>query len=222
VSVEYLKTNPIGLIFTFFLHFIYYHELGHILQHTGSNISFNESLIFGLTNNESIKSHLKEFDADMFAGKCVGVRLVRYEALNRLNGQLNIEAFEALCSLVLAGIIIFFFKSSTANSEIYYEEKSHPHAFVRSLYTGSIFMSFVTQSSDELRGLDKYRIADNANLILEKMIELDSPGEWQNISKTIEAGSPDMLAYCEYLQEQSGIRSDITLANYFKAPNLRY
>jgi hypothetical protein len=112
------------------LHFTLYHEMAHLVQNS-------KYLSNGLTESPQTNGlydetkHLLELDADQFSSLYVAAHIQLY--LNEIDDSLkkNPELEEHVLAISIAALMLHLLSFSSASEELYYKERSHPHASIR-------------------------------------------------------------------------------------------
>lgn len=109
--------------------FFFYHELGHLIQRSSS--IFNKMMeVTSSKNAYSKEQHIREADADMFAG----IQLAR-QILNKYDKfteqDKNIDVLTDFASFVAAGAGLFMLMFNSFSEAMYTKQNSHPHSMVR-------------------------------------------------------------------------------------------
>lgn len=129
------------LMFQLCTQFTFYHELAHLIQKSPYlSLGLNEQY---RNDDYHFLKHLLEFDADLHGANRIGFHVINYWEKVNSNYKTK-ENFEKLLSASLASIfcyITLFFESFS--NEIYYYEKSHPHALIRMTYIMATFVDAI-------------------------------------------------------------------------------
>lgn len=119
------------LFVTAFL-YIFYHESAHLLQKS-ANGNPGRTTECGVGKPFNIQDHVYELDADLFAA----IRLVEhieYNWTNKFGEELRTqEVLEKLIVVSAMGPAVFKLLFIEFSQEIYYEQKTHPHSFIRTI-----------------------------------------------------------------------------------------
>lgn len=137
--------SPSYLITQFSLLFIYYHELGHILQ----NIP-NSSLINEKCENEEYDKlrHIREFDADIFSAEKLAMHINEYWLKHCSVEQF--EDLEILLAIGISGVFDFIVHTFNLTTSFYTAKSTHPHPTIRVSYIIEfIMMAIVKIHSDK-------------------------------------------------------------------------
>ena len=128
--------NPLNItFFQFFSLFVYYHEYAHLVQRAPQAF-YDISEEFGnvLTAGEALEKHKREFDADWFAATNLAMHMTQF--FKDADGNFNAtpEEVQNIAAIGLASILCYFIKSAGTVPNLYLQEKSHAHRYVRLSY----------------------------------------------------------------------------------------
>lgn len=126
--------------------FTYYHECAHLIQFskTYKEITLQEREENTVQTN--LKSnHLLEINADSYASLAIASHILQY--LDKSFGK-DISKEKAISSLkIFSACLLSYITSFSANNEeIYFEEKSHPHPFIRIFNIMLNILNYLNQS----------------------------------------------------------------------------
>jgi hypothetical protein len=129
------------------IYYLFYHELAHVLQSFDIKnlITFDFQEQYSNDKLFNIKSHIYEFDADLFGSSMSTYRLI--EDIKNNNNQFDVfPFFNSLTALLftVSNLIIIF--SGNSFQEIYYKEKSHPHPIIRIIKCNEQILSFASKN----------------------------------------------------------------------------
>ncbi len=156
-AAENLK--PDYFITQFTLLFIYYHELGHILQKDGI-VEITNELYEPVTEFNPI-NHLKEFDADLFAAQKVAIHVVEYWKHNVKDFN-DYESLQLLLSIAVSGLINFIVHTFNLSTDFYLQENKHPHPIIRISYIIEFIAVVVQQLDPAIIKVDMQKIVNDA------------------------------------------------------------
>lgn len=110
--------------------YIFYHEIGHLLQINYSDESGNYSMKeeYDYKQTFNIKNHIYELDSDHFGICIASAMLLDYFMDNKIVEQMLIMNLTALFLFLISNVFLEF---SNFSEEIYYKEFSHPHPAIR-------------------------------------------------------------------------------------------
>lgn len=189
--------------------FLYYHESAHLIQ-----LQYVEGFTFleirGNSDQFSIKNHVKETDADMFASVLMVKHIAKY--WNKLDEhQKTLDNYYSLLAFSIIGSTFILLLFENFDNEIYYENKKHPHGFIR------YFISFNTMIDFSEIELNNKRVELNKEEATEKCLDFfDSffaaltSNEKLNKLKDSVKDLSKVVKYCKRLQEL--ISKDSSLA----------
>ncbi|MFH7012385.1 hypothetical protein ACHRV5_10960 [Flavobacterium sp. FlaQc-52] len=136
--------NPINvLMYQQVQHSTFYHELGHLIQQSEELQNWMQET--STSNNFSLTRHKLELDADSFSALSLAAHIQQY-GFKIFGEKIDSEKMELLVELFSATVLLYFLTFSSATREIYYEESSHPHAFVRIINVLLIISDYLGQS----------------------------------------------------------------------------
>lgn len=130
--------TPGLLLFQIVLQYLFYHEVGHLIQYTAEsdivNLEFL-NLSEELSQEEIMIRHMREMDADWFAAYNLALHIKQMSGNGNNNEEaVDIPAFNDFVALVLSGVYVYFIRQSPHDQAIYYREKTHPHPSIRLSY----------------------------------------------------------------------------------------
>jgi hypothetical protein len=127
-----LDTKYNVLIYQNIVHFVFYHELGHLIQFTGlsnlNNLFLQEQLINTSTFN--LTKHLAEIDADEFSAIHMASHISQYFSKYK-NIKNSAKLLNDILVLMVASIILYILLLPSNKIDLYYKKKSHPHPIIR-------------------------------------------------------------------------------------------
>ena len=124
-------------------HFVFYHELAHLIQFNDlKQNALQEALIN--TDNFNFSKHISEMDADEFAGVSMASHISQYfekykdeEGAGRLLNNLVV--------LVVSSIILYILSFPSNRAPIYYKQGTHPHPVIRVLSVAFTIISHLKE-----------------------------------------------------------------------------
>jgi hypothetical protein len=133
------QVSPTVFMFQMLSLFLLYHETGHLIQQQEDAHGKEAYVEFmdeqPLSTEEVRVRHMREFDADWFAGQQLALHIKQCaEDVSGAGRPLDSEILKLVGSLAVAAIYMYFLYSSGERSELYFEEYSHPHPGVRLSY----------------------------------------------------------------------------------------
>ncbi len=222
---EYEKTfglvpfNTASFLFMIFSRFIFFHELGHLLQSTKYPLRyFNEKLVDG-ENDITFKQQLREFDADYIASFQIVIQTLAFyrESLSN-NKELGKDALRQCFAIGLAAMYVFFVKMSGYQPTIYFEGKSHPHPLVRLFYISEIVKNVVV-ANEGFKGTYFDNIFEEVRILAYRILR-SNKDEIDNSEKIIIENVRGIIAYADRLHTNA--RKDNNLAlNFFLSQNAK-
>jgi hypothetical protein len=135
-----LDTPAYYLMFQACTMFIYYHELGHIIQFSGAERKKFQEKRMAAAGNFNILDHASEFDSDEFATNFT-FEHIKYYWEKIPAEKRSLEATEALLTInIVALFILFDLIAGKISLPLYYEESDHPHEVIRITAMVGIFL----------------------------------------------------------------------------------
>lgn len=136
---EAQRVSPTIFMFQMLSLFLLYHETGHLIQQKeegGGTEAYVEFLGEDVLRPEEVRiRHMREMDADWFAGEQMALHIKKFtQNLSGAGRPIDPQALRLVTSLALAAVYMYFVFSSTDHPELYLEEHSHPHPLVRLCY----------------------------------------------------------------------------------------
>lgn len=124
-------------------HFVFYHELGHLIQFTGHE---KKSLQEQLKNRGdfNLLSHLTEMDADEFAGISMASHISQYFSKYREIKNSD-RLLNNLIVLTVSSIILYILSFPSNRFPLYFKEKTHPHPVIRVLSVAFTIISHLKE-----------------------------------------------------------------------------
>jgi len=141
--------NPVNILaFQICTQFTYYHELAHLFQLSGKNIDIK----LQEKNNKEIEKcfdktkHILEINADTYAAIAVTTHIEQY-IIKTFKEEVTID--NTMETFVFFGccLLNYILNFSAKPEDIYFEEHTHPHSFIRQLNTVLNIVNHLQQSS---------------------------------------------------------------------------
>lgn len=129
--------NAESLVFRFITFFVFFHELGHLIQFkNGSSEVEQKEEKYNLTNSNSYSelAHLMEIDADLFAAQNLANFIIHswLQLPSELKSTLTIDT---LIALGTASIFLLLFELNDRSwPDMYFFSFCHPHPTIRISY----------------------------------------------------------------------------------------
>ncbi|MBS9775013.1 MAG: hypothetical protein KGV59_07670 [Tenacibaculum sp.] len=125
-----IEVNLLGYQVT--TQFTFYHELAHLIQFTNFNNEIELQERLRETEEYCPVRHKLEINADTFASITISTHITQYcERIFQENlSQIKVEETIIITCSYLFNYLNSF---SSSNEQIYFEEKTHPHPFFRTL-----------------------------------------------------------------------------------------
>jgi hypothetical protein len=154
-----LRRYPSSAMTQFLWQYLFYHEVGHLVQYTAHQEFDRTEFNFDVDNGiDSFNSHLKEFDADWFAAYHLALHI--QQLIEEYPDRTAAKSVAAdIASVVVAAIYVFFIDRSAAGSGFFLERHTHPHATVRFgymvLFVLENLANFSSYQTDRMEVLQK-------------------------------------------------------------------
>ena len=131
VNIEqFIDLSANDLVYQTSIQFIYFHELGHIIQNSNVPCLISEENKVNISRLNIIKSHVMETDSDIFSANLVADHIIGF--WNRQDqSECFVETLEDIVSLCLVGIFLTFDYLSNGIRPFYLLETTHPHEVCR-------------------------------------------------------------------------------------------
>lgn len=119
-----------GLGFQVATQFAYYHELAHLIQFSKKGEKFSLQEMYNTTSTFDIREHKLEINADTYAAIAITSHIQQY--LEKTFGDsLTVEKAQNTFVLIGACLLNHISRFSGNNIDIYFDNYSHPHPFLR-------------------------------------------------------------------------------------------
>ncbi|HMO60767.1 MAG: hypothetical protein QM725_07420 [Lacibacter sp.] len=123
------------ILFQFVMLYIFYHEVGHLIQRTGDDPDYLEFITGPVLGNSSKERHMREHDADWFAASQMAFHVIESVKTGTPESPvIDPDELATATELALAGIYTYYIRQAEGSPELYFSEKSHPHPAVRICY----------------------------------------------------------------------------------------
>jgi len=181
--------------------FVYYHELGHIIQFSGAEKRIvEEKRAKAFAKKFNILDHAEEFDSDEFAINLTFEQL-KYHWEKTISENKSSEALEGFLTInVVALFILFDLLSGGVTLPLYYEKYDHPHDVIRIIAIIGIFMDKFDNYIDTKKSGNKILIRTFE--ILKNILV-----ENQSVDKFLAAIRSDRTKIAEYSEKILHVRS---------------
>ncbi|WP_336959206.1 hypothetical protein [Chryseobacterium contaminans] len=212
-----LDNPPSGLSFQIATQFTYYHELGHLMQLTkplDKALALEERPLDNSTYN--IENHKLEINADTYASIAIASHIQQY-AENIFGKDIDNLKIESLIKILLSSLLNYIASFSDDLSNVYLDEKSHPHPFIRMFSIGLNVIHYLNQSPFLL----EKNIKLNANQLNKDVFDFYEQLEKNNIYTTNFGTALDIVFDIrEDIIKYLGELIDFNLINYNNALEL--
>jgi hypothetical protein len=183
------------------LMFCYYHEIAHIVQITHNcERTFTENREQLVASTFHIDDHIAEIDSDEMAANHIFDQIMGLWRLAPFSK--NQESFEMFLANMLAGIYLLFYVLSGERIEkIYYEEKEHPHNYLRLVkITGILLERAKTAKLTSEINLERNRIL---NLCFEVVRSVTDESVYDHFKNTLRDEQSHFKQYFEKIITES-------------------
>lgn len=124
---ELIGTDIRTLMFEFSIHFTFYHEMAHLIQHSEFLESSMMEVYLG-HDNYLEKRHLLELDADTFSSLCVTAHILD---LFETNFDKDIVKFCDLLKVLMSTGLNYILSFNSNKQPFYLYKSTHPHPAIR-------------------------------------------------------------------------------------------
>jgi hypothetical protein len=131
--------TPEYFLFQFSTLFLFFHEVGHLIQQQMEGpgaepyVEFLEETILDL--DKVRVRHMREFDTDWFGGQQLSFYIKQFAIdLSPVGRAIDREILKMVGSLAVATVYMYFVDRSEGAVDLYFEERTHPHPWVRLNY----------------------------------------------------------------------------------------
>lgn len=194
-------------------HFVFYHELGHLIQFNNINQkALKEDLIN--SGNFNFNKHLGEMDADEFAGVSMASHISQYfEKYKDVEGADRL--LRNLLVLVLSSLILYILSFPSNRVPIYYKKGTHPHPVIRVLsvaFTITNHLKELLLKHNIEINLDHVEIFKEA-LSVSQIIETEQWGSalCTLFNDNVENNYDEIWAYIKEMQDERTNRKDMAI-----------
>jgi len=178
--------EPGMLLFQFITIYIFYHEVGHLIQQTEKKKLKNAGKLEEPDDNyiefldDDVKAarskdrHMLELDADWFAATGMAPHIIKFSKETFKKGVIDCQELEDVASLMLSAIYSYQVTRMNRYKKIYYQEHDHPHPSVRVAYLVKFILdqcSLTLKEEDVIIAFDERRVLENAIKISEVLLK---------------------------------------------------
>lgn len=184
--------------------FTYYHERGHLIQHSpylSSGLNEKSAGTVGKTFDPT--RHLLEFDADYHAAHWVCYHILEY--WKKLQGKpIDPTKLNLLLSLAISAIFTYFVYLEGPGTPLYYAENSHPHPMVRLTYIMDIFIHVAEMETKASVKMDHRKILREGFDIAERFCRINKlPNSVDRYAGLFISEGPYITEYINLLIKES-------------------
>jgi len=190
------------ILFQFLMLYIFYHEVGHLIQRTNDDPNYLEFVTGPMLGNSSKERHMREHDADWFAASQMGFHVI--QSINTgttENPVIDSDELTTVTELALAGIYLYYIRQAERNPDLYFAEKSHPHPAVRISYL--IIYLLDTLSANVAVKIDQKVILTNAIRLAEALLIEPGKNIVEEFSVGLVKGIDEIEAYIKEIRYNS-------------------
>jgi len=183
-------SEPGKLLFQLITIYIFYHEVGHLVQQTSKrklqgagqlekpNENYVEFLDEDVKAARSKYRHMLELDADWFAATSMAHHIIKFGKKKDFEESvIDKQTLEDIASLMLAAVYSYQVTRMNKFKKVYYQEHDHPHPSVRAAYLVRFILDQCSSIFKE-EGIkivfDEKRVLQNAIRISEVLLK-DAP-----------------------------------------------
>lgn len=142
MTARFLNISIEKLIYQFTILFTFYHEFAHLLQYS-NDFSMNVS-----EDNEPTKTdffgHYKELDADAYSAIHLARHINEY-AVKSFPENILTQGIIGITAIFCSNLLYHLIRFPSANKELYFNENTHPHTFIRILNIIAIIVQYINQ-----------------------------------------------------------------------------
>jgi hypothetical protein len=194
------------LMFQMTTQFLYYHELGHIIQvaQESEKSFFEAHSIDQQWSKYSFDDHVLEMDSDDFAAHFVINHIIYYWQKLPLEAK-NQQSLEFLFATGIAGIyILFYLLSDLQTPEMWYKAHTHPHDITRSLTMTIRISDSVAQFAAEHKlSIETDNVIRESLLIIRDII---SRKDYEYFKQILSRDSRKIVAHISEIQKEFSLR----------------
>ena len=212
----FCSSQPIAinkLIDQIFTHFLFYHEMAHLIQK--SDLIFNQMHNeLNNSNNYSLDNHLFEFDADTFASLYIAEHLIHYTKKHSTLFTKQ-EDYEHLITIASCAIFLYIQAFKTNDLPLYFSESSHPHPLIRTTCVLKTLSNYFGQQLKQDLSVElnfKEAIGAALNLMNKVSPVVFGENRFENYGRTILENYNDIAKYYNVLNDTC--QSDERMAWY--------
>lgn len=182
------------LMFQNFNQFLYYHELGHLIQFSNSDSNKKDEKYLISSNNFDFKSHIDEIDADLHGANSIVFHIDDF--FNKLEIELQTnETLLNLLSCSVAAILSYFLFLVKDEDSLYIKDSDHPHPIIRVLYITTTMLGCLKKQKKQI-DFDENDIIKESIKICEFLF-VESPDTMPKHKKILEENLTEILEYIE-------------------------
>ena len=188
--------------------YLFFHELGHIIQFNstpkGENCSeFNESSHYESPYLE--KNHVYEIDADLFGVSVGSILILQYLEENKI--KLNLSILFNLVTLYALIISNIFIEFANKFERIYFKESTYPHPIIRTRFCIEQILNIVQENItiDE----EYFNMIENRYLLLLNEMRKHKDTEFDYLS-LLKENEENIIKYMDEIEKISDNYRELT------------
>ena len=155
--------------------------------------------------------HVKEHDADWFGANQIAFHIKAFvQKITPVANLKNSDLLKDIASLSLAGIYMYFINRSNASMDLYFEEKCHPHPFVRLCYITKYLLDALSENLPF--SFDQQLVLTDAIKISELLMEEPNKNPVQEQSLKLLQSVQEIEEYIKKIRHNSEAYSFTTIS----------
>jgi len=166
---EPLRSPLNDLLFNSSMIYLFYHEAGHLIQFSSTrSLSKTSEKPKKTVSKFDILDHVYELDSDLFAA----IRLSRHITFGWDKFNEKHKTKENLERMILSSVLgaaVFKMLYIEFSKEIYYEERTHPHSFIRAMAIMNTVIEYTNIHAEKYLGTK----LDHENLVKDSIVLFD-------------------------------------------------
>lgn len=217
-TAEYLSITIEELTYQFTILFTFYHEFAHLLQYS-KDFSLNISEEnFPIATN-IIFGHYKELDADAYSAIHLA-RHINEFCVKNFDVTILKEGIIGITAIFCSNLLYHLMRFPSANKKLYFEENTHPHAFIRILNIVAIIVQYINQDVNLIERKINITKEDLFEPIVDEVSRLQevySENSLDSFRACVETQIEDITKYIKRVSENKPdqIKSAVEIYNKF-------
>lgn len=197
---EYLQIKIEELIYQFTYLFTFYHEFAHLLQN--NDFALNMSEENQQLHKDILQSHYKELDADAYSAVHLARHINEY-CVKKFDLKILKECIIGVTAVFCSNLLYHLMRFPSAKKQMYYEENSHPHSFIRVLNIIAIITKYINQDVNLIERGIQISKEDLFEPIVDEVTRLQNIYENHNIELFKETVVEDIEKITSYIEKVS-------------------